>query len=135
MEYQHLVFEEFARKVQPQVNVFAGYDVDIDPAITSEFANTVYRFGHSMLTETVARQNADGSSNDMDLIDAFLNPRAYNDGGSAGELTSAQAAGSIIQGMTRQKGNEIDEFVTPRAAQQPARAAAGPGHDQHHARP
>ena len=29
--------------------------VDLDPAIVAEFAHTVYRFGHSMLTETVDR--------------------------------------------------------------------------------
>ena len=58
MEYQHLVFEEFARKVQPLVNVFGdgtGYHTDINPAIRAEFAHAVYRFGHSMLTETVDR--------------------------------------------------------------------------------
>ena len=61
MQYQHLVFEEFARKVQPAINVFDAYDVDINPAIVAEFAHTVYRFGHSMLTETVDRIDADGN--------------------------------------------------------------------------
>ncbi|MBL0276692.1 MAG: choice-of-anchor D domain-containing protein [Anaeromyxobacter sp.] len=112
MEYQHLVFEEFARKVQPQVNLFAGYHTEIDPAISAEFAHTVYRFGHSMLTEVVARVNADGTPNDLSLLDAFLNPRAFNDGGPAGTLTAEQAVGSIVRGMTRQVGNELDEFVT-----------------------
>jgi Ca2+-binding RTX toxin-like protein len=111
MEYQHLVFEEFARKVQPQVNLFAGYHSEIDPAIVAEFAHTVYRFGHSMLRETVARTSAAGPANDRDigLIEAFLNPLAYDDNG---DLTSRQAAGQIVRGMTRQRGNEIDEFVT-----------------------
>ena len=56
MQYQHLVFEEFARTVQPMVDEFLaplGYDTTIDPSIVAEFAHTVYRFGHSMLTETV----------------------------------------------------------------------------------
>ena len=114
MEYQHLVFEEFARKVQPQVNLFAGYHSEIDPAIVAEFAHTVYRFGHSMLTETVARKNADGSDNSIGLIDAFLNPLAFNDDGdpATGPLSPEKAAGAIVRGMTRQTGNEIDEFVT-----------------------
>jgi Ca2+-binding RTX toxin-like protein len=112
MEYQHLVFEEFARKVQPMVNVFAGYDTSIDPAISAEFAHTVYRFGHSMLTETVARVNNDGSVNDTPLLVAFLNPVAFNDGGAAGTLGAVDAAGSIFRGMAQQVGNEIDEFVT-----------------------
>ena len=59
MQYQHLVFEEFARTVQPHdrpvLRADPGYDVDLDPSIVAEFAHTVYRFGHSMLTETVDR--------------------------------------------------------------------------------
>ena len=72
----------------------------------------MYRFGHSMLTDTVSRTNDDGSSNDLPLLDAFLNPPAYKDGGSAGTLTPEQAAGSIVMGMTDQVGNELDEFVS-----------------------
>ncbi|MDQ1735340.1 MAG: hypothetical protein QOH56_1591 [Pseudonocardiales bacterium] len=112
MEYQHLVFEEFARKVQPGINpfnVFTQSDTGINPAITAEFAHAVYRFGHSMLTETVARTRANGTKNDIPLLDAFLNPPAYTDNGA---LTPDEAAGSIAMGMTDQVGNELDEFVT-----------------------
>jgi Ca2+-binding RTX toxin-like protein len=110
MEYQHLVFEEFARKMQPDVDAFLFEpDPTINPAIFSEFANVVYRFGHSMLNENVDRIGADGTSDHMSLFDAFLNPVAYDEGGT---LTHAQAAGAIIRGMSAQVGNEIDEFVT-----------------------
>ena len=115
MEYQHLVFEEFARKVQPAINPFEPFafnQTDVNPAITAEFAHAVYRFGHSMLTEDIARINADGSRNDIPLFDGFLNPASYYDGGTAGVLTSQEAAGSIFMGMSDQVGNEIDEFVT-----------------------
>src|SRR4051812_32353518 len=115
MQYQHLVFEEFARKVQPGINPFEPFafnQTDVNPAITAEFAHAVYRFGHSMLTETIARTNEDGSKNDIPLLDGFLNPGAYTEGGPAGTLTSQQAAGSIFMGMSDQVGNEIDEFVT-----------------------
>ncbi|MEY4176196.1 MAG: hypothetical protein RI900_3361 [Actinomycetota bacterium] len=112
MEYQHIVFGEFARAIQPAVNLFDAYDPSSDPAITAEFAHAVYRFGHSMLTETVARTNADGSANDIDLMSAFLNPVSYYDGGSAGTLTPEEAAGSVVRGMVAQRGEEIDEFIT-----------------------
>jgi len=114
MEYQHLAFEEFARKVQPMVNLFAGYDTSVDPALTAEFAQAVYRFGHSMLTETVARTTPQGVKDDIPLLDAFLTPQAYTApvvGGTA-RRTPQQAAGDIVRGMTDQAGNEIDEFVT-----------------------
>ena len=114
MQYQHLVFEEFARKIQPTVNVFDAYEVDINPAIVAEFAHTVYRFGHSMLNETVDRLDAEGNvvegstGGQMGLIEAFLNPLAY----AERETEHGVAAGEIVRGMTRQVGNEIDEFVT-----------------------
>ena len=117
MEYQHLVFEEFARKVQPAIRLFHAYSPDINPAIKAEFAHAVYRFGHSMLDDTVARTNVDPGTgaktdNSLPLLTAFLNPPAYFDGGSAGSLTPERAAGSIIMGSSDQVGNELDEFMT-----------------------
>jgi Ca2+-binding RTX toxin-like protein len=122
MQYQHLVFEEFARTIQPRVDLFFAptqvYDVDLDASIVAEFAHTVYRFGHSMLTETVDRYDADfnvvGDPNSADpdqqlgLIAAFLNPLSY----AASGVTPEDATSAIIRGVTRQSGNEIDEFVT-----------------------
>jgi Ca2+-binding RTX toxin-like protein len=130
MEYQHLVFEEFARKVQPAINPFEPFaftQTELNPAVKAEFAHAVYRFGHSMLTETISRRNEDspgpdnefgtsddelGSQNDISLLEGFLNPPEYTNGGPAGPLTSEEAAGSIIMGMSDQAGNELDEFVT-----------------------
>ena len=122
MQYQHLVFEEFARKVQPAVNVFAGIETNEDAAIVAEFAHVVYRFGHSMLTETVDRIGLDGNVVDADpnvagdqqigLIEAFLNPLEYASRESTDPEEHGLAASEIIRGMTRQTGNELDEFVT-----------------------
>lgn len=118
MQYQHLVFEEFARKLQPATNVFAGIQTEGDAAIVAEFAHVVYRFGHSMLTETVDRIDANGDAVDADantagnqqmgLIEAFLNPLAYADR----ETSHGAAAAEVVRGMTRQTANEIDEFIT-----------------------
>jgi Ca2+-binding RTX toxin-like protein len=126
MEYQHLVFEEFARKVQPDVDAFVfNPQTDINPAIFAEFAHVVYRFGHSMLNETVDSIQADGTNSSMDLFDAFLNPLAFGGpqftsngdpilkpDGTQLVLDHDHAAGAIVRGMTAQHGNEIDEFVT-----------------------
>ncbi|WP_433769722.1 peroxidase family protein [Pseudomonas putida] len=122
MQYQHLVFEEFARTIQPNVDLFFAptqvYDVDLDPSIVAEFAHTVYRFGHSMLTETVDRfdvnfdvigdPNSANPDQQLGLIAAFLNPLAY----AASGVTPEDATSAIVRGVTRQAGNEIDEFVT-----------------------
>ncbi len=117
MEYQHLVFEEFGRKIQPAIRPFHVYNTDINSAIPAEFAHAVYRFGHSMLDDDVARTNVDPvtgaqSDNSLPLLAAFLNPPALFDGGTAGVLSPEAGAGSIVMGSSDQVGNELDEFVT-----------------------
>jgi Ca2+-binding RTX toxin-like protein len=116
MEYQHIVFEEFGRKVQPAIRPFHVYHTDINAAIPAEFAHAVYRFGHSMLDDVVARTNPDGTNNDAKLLDAFLNPPAFTKGvdpqGKPYSYTSEEAAGAIVMGSSDQVGNELDEFVT-----------------------
>jgi hypothetical protein len=70
-----------------------------------------------MLTETVDRfdpafnpllTDPTNPDSQLGLIAAFLNPLAFASSG----VTADQAAGAIIRGVTRQVGNEIDEFVT-----------------------
>nr|WP_306238999.1 peroxidase family protein [Ornithinimicrobium cryptoxanthini] len=129
MQYQHLVFEEFARTVQPAIDpvVFNenAYDSTIDASIKAEFAHVVYRFGHSMLTEDIRREGF-GSESAL-LLDGFLNPRAYHCAvplvpgpteadpqvcPSGSVLDPEQAAGVIVNGTTNQVANQVDELVT-----------------------
>jgi Ca2+-binding RTX toxin-like protein len=110
MQYQHLVFEEFARTIQPTIDAQplneTAYHSDIDPAVSAEFGHVVYRFGHSMLTDEIAREGFGTTS--IPLLDGFLNPAEFTDNG---RLTPNQGAASIIQGLAKQTGNGIDEFV------------------------
>jgi Ca2+-binding RTX toxin-like protein len=112
MQYQHTVFEDFARKIQPNIDFFVvpdGYHADINPSIVAEFAHVVYRFGHSMLTEQIDRLDDTFTNDQISLIQGFLNPFEFDQGHTVADNI---AAGDIIRGMTRQVGNEIDEFVT-----------------------
>jgi Ca2+-binding RTX toxin-like protein len=110
MQYQHLAFEEFGRRVQPQIAPFmVNSSLEVDPAIFAEFAHVVYRFGHSMLTENVHTMDANGVNTEVGLIEAFLNPVAYDQDGA---ITADQAAGAVARGMSRETGSNIDEFIT-----------------------
>ena len=62
-----------------------------------------------MLTETIDRLDPNFVNGDIGLIEAFLNPLAFD---ANGTLSAEQAAGAIVRGTTRALGNEIDEFVT-----------------------
>ena len=115
-EYQHIVFDEFARYVAPAIHVAGGTNVHIDPAITSEFANVVYRFGHSMLDETIPlyQLGTDGKPvlgangqpvmTQEGLIQAFTNPMQF-----AGD---PNMTADIVLGTVNQISASIDEFVT-----------------------
>ena len=78
-EYQHMAFQEFARRIAPGLPVFLTYDPATNADISAEFASAVYRLGHSMLNETIPRSNPgsfyDPNNNqDLSLISAFTNP-------------------------------------------------------------
>ena len=80
--------------------------------IVAEFAHVVYRFGHSMLTESIDRFdptfNAEPHRADRGLPQSDRRSTTM----AAHAVDDDIAAGAIIRGMTRQVGNEIDEFVT-----------------------
>ncbi|MCY7280103.1 MAG: hypothetical protein LH610_04260 [Sphingomonas bacterium] len=113
MQYQHLVFEEFGRRIQPMIDPFLFQNSpNIDPSIVAEFAHTVYRFGHSMLTGTVDRLDnslglLNGDTDQQTLLAMFLNPQAYIGSGATVEQINA----NIVRGLSRDVGNQIDEFI------------------------
>jgi Ca2+-binding RTX toxin-like protein len=113
MQYQHLVFEEFARRMQPNVDPFVfNNSPNVDPSIVAEFAHTIYRFGHSMLTGTVDRLDNDlgllnGDAEQQTLLAMFLNPQAYVGSGATLEEINA----NLVRGLSRDVGGAIDEFI------------------------
>ena len=81
-EYQHMAFDEFARRMSPSLAGFVGYNAALDPSITAEFGSSVYRLGHSMLNETIARSTpgeyySTTNNQDISLIEAFTSPTAF----------------------------------------------------------
>ena len=112
MQYQHLVFEEFARRIQPNIDTVVmnenSYQPNVNSSIRAEFAHAVYRFGHSMLRETIPVEQADGTFAQKPLLDSFLAPTEFAASGD----NAADAAGNIIKGLANQTANGVDEFVT-----------------------
>ncbi len=93
MEYQHLVFGQFVRKLSPNIAGFAGVNPAIDARISSEFANAVYRLGHSMLPEAVGM-------------------RKYTDG----TAITVDANGDIVVTMP---GHSLSNYISPTPPYQP----------------
>ena len=113
MQYQHMVFEEFARRIQPAIDPFIfSNSAALDPSIVAEFAHTVFRFGHSMLTGTVDRLDANlnplatalsdptSINGQQTLLAVFLNPQVYNAGGTDVATINAD----LVRGLSRDVG-------------------------------
>ncbi len=95
---------------------FHVYQPDIDPAIKAEFAHAVYRFGHSMLDDDVARRSTRPRrrrpTTRCPCSPRSSTRRSTSPAARPGRYTPEQAAGSVVMGSSDQAGNEIDEFVT-----------------------
>jgi Ca2+-binding RTX toxin-like protein len=114
--YQHHVFQEYARRITPNLGAFAGpaaannNNAGFNASILAEFAHSAFRFGHSQLTESVALTSVNqqsglanpGGQQDIPLLQAFLAPEIY----------TRFTAGQIAAGMSQQVGNATDEYVT-----------------------
>ncbi len=107
MEYQHVAIDQYARTVTPDIKEFVGYTSGENPTVSLEYAQSVFRFGHSQLRETIdtidPTHGLTGKITGYALKLAFLNPDQF----------AAVGPASIALGMTHQQGNEIDEFITP----------------------
>ena len=109
--------------VAPAIHVAGGVNVHIDPAITSEFANVVYRFGHSMLDENLNVYQMD--ANGRPIMDPVYKVNAaghYVDAagndlliGPKSDPTSPAPANAIVVGQQPRFTAEglIDAFTDP----------------------
>ena len=102
-EYNHVAVDEYVGRLIPDLPEFVSFSTDINLSVSLEFSQSVFRLGHSMLTENLDVVQADGTTIQVPLFDAFLDPQGFAQHGPAG----------IIEGAIKQLANEVDEFVTP----------------------
>ena len=59
------MFTEFAEAMSGPIpgpsHGFSGYNPDVNPGISEEFAGAMYRVGHSMINETIPFTDGEGT--------------------------------------------------------------------------
>jgi len=107
--YQHMVFASYVRSVSPNIAGFVGTDVTIDAGIPQEFANAIFRLGHTGVGDALnSRTNTAGVVNytnggdvSLPLLEAFLNPLIY----------TTESAAQLSAGSLSAASYNTDEFV------------------------
>ena len=112
-EYQRTVFTEFAEAMSGPIpgpsHGFSGYNPDVNPGISEEFAGAMYRVGHSMINETIPFTDAAGRTLDVPLFSAFLNPAMFD--GQDPLTRGVGGAAAIIAGEIGVAHQRIDPQV------------------------
>ena len=81
---------------------YSGYDPNVNPNISLEFANVSFRLGHSQLSNEIQRVNTDGTTvESIALSDAFFDPQEIRDDG----------VNSLLLGLPTQVAQEVDNLL------------------------
>ena len=102
-EMQAITYREFLPVLlgDDALGPYRGYSPTTDPSIANEFATAAYRVGHTMLSSSILRLEADGSESPegpLALADAFFNP----------SLLASPALESMIRGLAEQRARDVD---------------------------
>ncbi len=79
---------------------YTGYNPNVDPSISNEFANAAYRLGHTLLSPQLLLIDEDGTSY-IALEDAFFNPK----------FITAKGVDSLFLGLAAQAAQELDNQI------------------------
>ncbi len=102
-EIQKITYEEWLPAMGIELDSYQGYNDSVDPSMSIEFTTTAFRFGHTMLNDTLPMFNAQGErTGELSLRQAFFNPSVFDD---------ASAVDEILAGLTRQQSEALDTQV------------------------
>ena len=106
-ELQVITFREFLPVLLGPGSIapYTGFDPGVNPGIATEFSTALFRLGHTMLSPTIQRLEADGTAipeGPLALRDAFFVPQTLVDEGGIDP---------ILKGLSSQVMQRIDNMV------------------------
>ena len=106
-EIQKITYDEFLPELLGPMfainlpQAYTGYNPNMNPAVSTEFATVAFRVGHTMLSPTLMRSG--DTNNDLSLINAFFNPSIIMNDPSNMDL--------LFDGFCHQSAQHVDTMI------------------------
>jgi peroxidase len=126
-EYQNIVYNGYLPSIlgTGAVPAYAGYNPNVNPGIRTEFSTVGFRFGHSILSSTVGRDNNDGTGitdvnpngSPINLTEDFFRPDLINNNHVTVNLVdrfgnpdphTSSTVGEVLKALSDGLPNEFD---------------------------
>lgn len=93
-ELQKVLYDEWLPElIGKHLPDYGGYDANVNPTISNEFAGAAFRFGHSLLPTEFERLAEEGwTTQKLGLFDTFFQPHKLDEGGGVTSLVRGLAA-------------------------------------------
>lgn len=109
---------------------YTGYKANVDPSISTEFSTVAFRFGHSLLNNTVPRHANNGTSvGDVSLAQSFFNPALLTPGATDVYGHTSTDIGAILKGDADNVSQAMDVMAVSAIRNLLFFGVAGPGDD------
>lgn len=108
-ELQHITIDEFVPALfgnAAGIGQYTGYDPNVNAGISAVFSTAAYRVGHTLLSSSIQRLDANGKSipeGPLRLRDSFF--------AAAPPLVTAHGIEPFLSGIAAQKSQELDNKV------------------------
>ena len=119
-EYQNVIYTGWIPAVLGvnALPTYTGYNANVNASIANEFSTVAFRFGHSIVSDAIARVNNDGSSiadvnssgAQISLAEDFFDPNLLNPAGVVDPLTGHTSSdiGAVLKGEADGVSNADD---------------------------